>query len=96
MYSFFVSVICIKINSLELLVKFLQNYTQSSSKTTKENDVDKNICVYIIFLGDFAADFQYAFAEISLTTPRKLFFRPTKFSALRENFVTFVQQSFIW
>ena len=67
-----------------------------SSKTIEENDVNKNIVVYIIFSGGFAADFEYAFAEISLTTLRNLFFRSTKFSSVRETFVTFVRQSFVW
>ena len=50
-----------------------------STKTTEENDldtydVDTNICLYIIFPGGFAADFEYTFAEISLTTPRNSFY----------------------
>ena len=33
---------------------------------TRENDVDRNIFVYIIFPGGFAADFEYAFGYINV------------------------------
>ena len=49
-------------------MKFLQRHTQSQQQNHRGNDVGTNI-----YLGGFGADSEYAFAEISLTTPRNLF-----------------------
>ena len=45
-------------------MKILQRHTQSQQQTIDKNDVDTNICVYIIFPGGFAADFDYAVVHL--------------------------------